>query len=63
MLLLKINYDFIVIKPISSISHSNCRAANARENARARTLRAILREKLANKTGLNGPSEKADQFK
>ena len=35
VLLLKINYDLIVIKPTSLISHLNRRAADARENAPA----------------------------
>ena len=65
MLLLRVNCDLIVIKSISLKSHLNCSAADARENARlrARALCAILRGKSANKTGLNGPPEKADQFK
>ena len=64
VLLLKINYDLIVIKSINLNSPLNRRAADARENAHARRApRAILHGKPANKTGLNGPAEKGNQFK
>ena len=64
MWLLKMTYDLIVFKRINLNSHLNRRAADARENARARRApRAIRRGKPAYKTGLNGPPEKADQFK
>ena len=59
--LLKMTYDLIVFRRINLNSHLNRRATDAREKARAR--RAIRRGKPAYKSGLNGPPEKADQFK
>ena len=59
LLLLKTNCDLIVTKSISLNSHLNRRSADGVRRVR----RAILHGKPTDKTGLNGPAEKADQFK